>query len=140
MYSTHRLAFLVAAALALVPVEGRAQHDHWELNLHGGAIRVDLFEQPFWSPMVGARVMRHWDNGWGFGPFFDYAWEDDAIVYHNIPPVDVDMYFYGGEVNYTFGSGPFHPFLSESRTLAALQEIERVALDESLLDVAAPPP
>jgi membrane protein required for colicin V production len=36
--------------------------------------------------------------------------------------------------------GPYHPFLSDSKTLAAMQEIERVALDEDLLDVAAPPP
>jgi membrane protein required for colicin V production len=36
--------------------------------------------------------------------------------------------------------GPYHPFLSGSKTMAALEEIERVALDDDLLDVAAPPP
>lgn len=35
--------------------------------------------------------------------------------------------------------GPHHPFLSESMTIAAFEEIERVALTEDLLDVAAPP-
>ena len=131
MNSRHGFAFLVAAVLALAPVEGRAQHDHWELGIHAGAIRVDLFEQPFWSPMVGARIMRHWDNGWGFGPFFDYAWEDDAFVYHNIPAVDVDMYFYGGEVNYTLGSGPFHPFLSLGAGAATVELGPEVLTDLS---------
>jgi membrane protein required for colicin V production len=36
--------------------------------------------------------------------------------------------------------GPYHPFLSGSKTLAAFEEIERVAARDDLLDVAAPPP
>lgn len=36
--------------------------------------------------------------------------------------------------------GPSHPFLEDSLTVTAMQQIERVAEDEHLLDVAAPPP
>lgn len=131
MFSRHGFALLVASVLVLAPVEGRAQYDHWELNLHAGALRVDLFEQPFWSPLVGAKIMRHWDNGWGFGPFFDYAWEDDAVVYHNIPMTDLDMYFYGGELNYTLGRGPFHPFLSLGVGAATVELGPEVLVDLS---------
>jgi hypothetical protein len=102
-----------AAVTALAPAPAYAQFDHWELNLHAGLIRVDLFEQSHNSPLVGARVMRHWDNGWGAGVNFDYAWEDDAVIYHNIQRTDIDMYFYTFEVDYTVPlSGPVYPFVS----------------------------
>ena len=117
-----KFVLVAAAVVAFAPGRAYAQFDHWELNLHAGLIRVDLFEQAFNSPLVGARVMRHWDNGFGAGVNFDYAWEDEAIIYHNIQRTDVDMYFYTFEVDYTVPlSGPVYPFVSLGVGAATVQ-------------------
>jgi hypothetical protein len=121
------------------PATARAQYDHWELGVHAGVLWVDLFEQNTKMPAVGARVTRHFDNGWGLGPFFDYAWENDALVYHSMPLTDVQIYMYGGEVDYTFpSSGPFYFFVKSGVGAATVQldtigirEDERIFLEES---------
>lgn len=128
-------------ALALLGFTGTAaaQYDHWELGARAGVLWVDLFEQNTTMPTVGGRITRHFDNGWGVGPFFDYAWENDALVYHSMPLTDVQILMYGLEVDYTFPSpGPFY-FLVKTGAGAAtvkLDEIgdrveERIFLEES---------
>ena len=137
-----RFALGVALALALVGRTGvaSAQYDHWEIGVHAGVLWVDLFEQNTTMPLVGARVAKHFDNGWGIGPFFDYAWEDDALVYHSYPLTDVQIYMYGLEADYTFPApGPFYFFAKlgagaatvELDTIPVGREPERLFLRES---------
>jgi hypothetical protein len=116
-----------------------AQYDHWELGVHAGVLWVDLFEQNTTMPSVGGRVTRHFDNGWGVGPFFDYAWEDAALVYHSMPLTDVQIFMYGGEIDYTFPSeGPLYFFAKTGLGAATVtldsigtREEERIFLEES---------
>ncbi len=109
-----RITFGVALTLLLLA--GRAgvasaQYSHWEAGVHGGVLFVDLFEENTTMPVVGARVLKHFDNGWGFGPFFDYAWDSDVLVYHSYPLTDVQIYMYGAEADYTFpAAGPAYFF------------------------------
>jgi hypothetical protein len=108
--------YALGVVLGLLILAGRpgvaaAQYSHWELGVHGGVLWVDLFEQNTTMPVVGARILKHFDNGWGLGPFFDYAWDDDVLVYHSYPLTDVEIFMYGLEADYTFPSpGPFFFF------------------------------
>lgn len=109
--------FGLGVVLSLLILAGRpgaasAQFSHWELGVHGGVLWVDVFERNVTMPVVGARVIKHFDNGWGLGPFFDYAWDDDVLVYTSYPLTDVQIYMYGLEADYTvpIGNGPVYFF------------------------------
>jgi outer membrane protein with beta-barrel domain len=124
-----RYALLLVLGLAIVagkPGVASAQYSHWELGVHGGVLWVDLFEQNTTMPVVGARVLKHFDNGWGIGPFFDYAWDNDVLVYHSYPLTDVDIYMYGLEADYTFPSpGPAY-FFAKLGAGAATVELDTI--------------
>ena len=71
----HRILPALAALLALpiatiTPVH--AQSGPWELNLHGGALRHEVFGGSDVAPNVGAAVTHH-AAAWGFGATFDWA-------------------------------------------------------------------
>jgi hypothetical protein len=123
--------YALGVVLGLLIFAGRpgvasAQYSHWELGVHGGVLWVDLFEQNTTMPVVGARVLKHFDNGWGLGPFFDYAWDDDVLVYHSYPLTDVEIFMYGLEADYTFPSpGPFY-FFGKLGAGAATVELDTI--------------
>ena len=112
--------------LAGKPGDASAQFDHWELGVHGGVLWVDLFEQNTTMPVVGARVIKHFDNGWGIGPFFDYAWDDDVLVYHSYPLTDVEIYMYGLEADYTVPMGGPLYFFGKLGAGAATVELDTI--------------
>jgi hypothetical protein len=123
--------YALGVVLALLIVAGRpgaasAQYDHWELGVHGGVLWVDLFEQNTTMPVVGARILKHFDNGWGLGPFFDYAWDNDVLVYHSYPLTDVEIFMYGLEADYTFPSAGPAFFFAKLGAGAATVELDTI--------------
>ena len=95
------LLLLAAASATLGATSVRAQspashyiNRPWEFNVHLGALLFDDEIIDEGELMVGARLVRNWPSGWGFGGNFDYSQIED----------DVDVFLYSGEVDYTFGS------------------------------------
>lgn len=82
-----RLLHLVAVGLGVVasPTLLWGQSSTWELGLRGGVVRHDLLTAEHESdPVVGARLSRYTQGGWGFGvggewiPAGDVALADEA--------------------------------------------------------------
>lgn len=120
--SRYAVALLAVVALVAAPRAAQAQYDHWELNLHAGLLYNDLFESDATEPLFGAKVMRHWDNHWGFGVNFDYVPAGETVVYHNIPESDVDLYLTTLDLEYTIpSSGPAWAHLGVGAGVATVQ-------------------
>lgn len=86
-------------ALAGWSAEARAQATPYELNVHAGAFKWDEADDT--DVMVGSRIMLQYPSGWGWGGNFDWvkAEETDGPL-----DLDVNLYLYSFEIDYTFPS------------------------------------
>jgi opacity protein-like surface antigen len=84
----------------------------WELNVHGGAHFWDdntFGEGADTDFGAGARIFMNMPSGWGFGGNFDWI---AANTDFDGEDFDVTVYYYSGEIEYTFpAGGRIHPFL-----------------------------
>lgn len=102
---------LALGAFALLGWTGlaHAQANQYELNVHAGGLRYDLgvdddaFENTDTDVMLGARFLLTPGGTWGFGGNFDWV-NVDRFGTGFGDDIDVDMYLYSGELNYTFAS------------------------------------
>ena len=138
---------LAALLFFSLPADARSQYDHWAFDVHAGVFRTDLFEIRKTEPVIGARLMRHFDGGFGLGANFDYVPAGETEVYHSYPPTDVDIYMYNLEIDYTFPSpGPLYFFVTAGAgaattnldSIPADREPERLFLRESQTDFMLP--
>lgn len=88
--------FLVGPALA----QQRAYNPFppYELNIHAGGLFPDEGDS---NGLLGLRMMLHKASGWGFGGNFDWVPISDT-GFDEV--VDVNLYLYSFEVDYTFQS------------------------------------
>lgn len=105
------LAFVLTARPA--PAQSPASHYHrnnYELNLHGGALILDddfaasLGEADDTDGIVGARFLYNTAPGWGFGANFDWVPAGEIDLRGRDEDVDVNIFLYSAEVDYTFPS------------------------------------
>lgn len=105
-------AWVLAAGVAFAPSAAMAQHDYTELNVHVGALILDedLFGEDDTDVLLGARLAKHWDNGWGIGGNFDWTFADQITLRFDDgnggfdDDIDIALLLYSGEVVYTFPS------------------------------------
>ncbi|CAN5336288.1 hypothetical protein BH18GEM1_BH18GEM1_19850 [soil metagenome] len=117
----YMLALTLGAVLALGSATSLfAQHNHWEFNAHAGAFRYDLGfgddrDNEDTDVLVGARLARHWESGWGFGLNGDWIFADqiDLPATEENEDINIDLYLYYADLYYTFPSaGRANFFLS----------------------------
>ena len=96
-----------------------AQSDNWEFNLHAGIYQPDLgldiseidvddaTDDTDTDPVVGARLIKHWANGFDLGFNFDWVLLDkfDLPAGSENEDVNVNLYYYSADLGYTFPSG-----------------------------------
>ena len=96
-----------------------AQSDNWEFNLHAGIYQPDLgldideadlddeTDNTDTDPVVGARLIKHWANGFDFGFNFDWVLLDKFPLPAGSAneDVNVNLYYYSADLGYTFPSG-----------------------------------
>lgn len=108
------LALMLGAGLvASSPGSLFAQYNHWEFNAHAGAFRYDLGlddddddENTDTDVLAGLRLARHWESGWGIGVNGDWVFADqfDLPETAEDEDINVDLYLYSAEIDYTFPS------------------------------------
>lgn len=98
--------------------EASAQVSAWEFNLHAGAFQRDLgFDEGDDTDtdfLAGVRLMRHSDNGFGFGGNFDWVFADEFELGPGFEDEDVNIniFLYSAELQYTFPTtGPVDFFV-----------------------------
>ncbi len=102
---------LAALSVAVSPSVARGQHSYTELNLHGGSLTFDRGGSFFdtgndTDVLVGLRLARHSENGWGIGGNFDWVFADQLSLPLELGggDIDFDVLLYSLEVDYTFPS------------------------------------
>lgn len=112
------LRLMLGAGLALaMPAGLLAQQGQWELNLHAGVYQPDLgldvdeldlddsADDTDTDFLAGLRLMRHLENGLGFGANFDWVFLDEIELPDSIfedEDLNINLYMYSFEVGYTF--------------------------------------
>ena len=148
--------FALGAALALVPTarpasaQSPASHYHrnnYELNLHAGALILDddfaasLGEADDTDLLVGARFLYNTTPGWGFGANFDWVPAASIDLRGTDEDLDINVFLYSAEVDYTFPSpNRLHFFVGGgvgAATVSLGDEPERIE-DDSETDVLVP--
>lgn len=112
-------ALLGLAVLAFAAPDARAQGDAWEFNVHAGIYQPDLgldveeidvddaTDDTDTDPVFGGRLIKHWANGFGLGVNFDWVLLDkfDLPEGSENEDVNVNLFYYSADLNYTFPSG-----------------------------------
>lgn len=103
MRNTYVYALAAVFALAFA-TNANAQANPYEFNVHVGGLQYDLgFDEDDNTDtdvMIGARLTQHFESGWGWGGNFDWVLADELQT--GGEDIDVNLYLYSGEVNYTF--------------------------------------
>ncbi len=143
-----------ALALALTARPASAQspashysHNNYELNLHAGALILDddfaasLGEADDTDLLLGTRFLYNTAPGWGFGANFDWVPAASIELRGTDEDLDVNLFLYSAEVDYTFPSpNRLHFFLGGgvgAATISLGDEPEGVEND-SETDVLVP--
>lgn len=107
---------LLGALLVFASADALQAQNAWEFNLHAGAFQRDLgwdfgdFEDADddtdTDVLAGVRLMRHFDNGLGFGGNFDWVFASEIELPEGFEDedVNVNLFLYSAEVDYTFPS------------------------------------
>ncbi|MDX1660216.1 MAG: porin family protein [Gemmatimonadota bacterium] len=110
------MSVLLAALLSFAGADALNAQSLWELNLHAGAYQRDLGldieevdledrgDDTDTDVLVGARIMRHTESGFGFGGNFDWVFANAfelGPAFEN-EDADISLLLYSGEVDYTF--------------------------------------
>lgn len=96
-----RIAVAGLGLAFLGPAEARAQETPYELNIHAGGFRYDI-EDSDTDFLLGARFMLQYPSGWGWGGNFDWV-NVDRIPFGG-DDIEIDLYLYSFELDYTFPS------------------------------------
>jgi peptidoglycan-associated lipoprotein len=94
------LAFALVTAWPLSAASG--QTSTWELNLNGGVLRHDVFDESDTDLTVGGKLARYTRGGWGFGAKLDYIGAGERTLGTTL--VDVRLLRYAAEVDKSFPS------------------------------------
>jgi hypothetical protein len=148
--------FALGAALALAlparPANGQSPASHYhrnnyELNLHAGALILDddfaaaLGDADDTDLLLGGRFLYNTAPGWGFGANFDWVPAASVDLRGRDEDVDVNLFLYSAEVDYTFPSpNRLHFFVGGgvgAATLSLSDEPEAIE-DDSETDVVVP--
>ncbi|MGH7570603.1 MAG: outer membrane beta-barrel protein [Gemmatimonadota bacterium] len=149
--------FVLGALLALglmprtVQAQSPASHYHdnnYEFNLHAGALFLDdefassLGEADDTDGMVGLRFLYNTAPGWGFGANLDWvpAAQIDLGPSADDEDLDINVFLYSAEVDYTFPSpNRLHLFLGGGVGAATISlEDAPSSLDDSETDFLVP--
>jgi peptidoglycan-associated lipoprotein len=91
---------LALTLLAVLPMAAHGQTSTWELNLHGGALRHDVFDESDVDLGFGAKLARYTKGGWGFGAKVDFVDAGERRLEDS--PFDVRLLRYAAEVDKSF--------------------------------------
>jgi peptidoglycan-associated lipoprotein len=94
----HRCLLALATLLVPFATSALAQTGTWELNMRGGALRHDVFEESATDFTIGAKVARYTAGGWGIGAAIDFADAGERSLPEG-GPVDVLLLRYAAEVD-----------------------------------------
>jgi opacity protein-like surface antigen len=149
--------FVLGALLALgftaraVHAQSPASHYHgnnYEFNLHGGALFLDdEFARSFGETddidgMVGLRFLYNTAPGWGFGANLDWvpAAQIDLGPSAQDEDLDINLFLYSAEVDYTFPSpNRLHLFVGGGVGAATISlEDAPSGIDDSETDFLVP--
>jgi len=142
------LAIVLTARLATAQSPASHYHDNnYELNLHAGALILDddfaasLGEADDTDAILGARFLYNTAPGWGFGANFDWVPAASIDLRGRDDDLDVNLFLYSAEVDYTFPSpNRLHFFVGGgvgAATISLSDEPEGVD-DDSETDVMVP--
>jgi len=142
------LALVLTARLATAQSPASHYHDNnYELNLHAGALILDddfaasLGEAGDTDAILGARFLYNTAPGWGFGANFDWVPAASIDLRGRDDDLDVNLFLYSAEVDYTFPSpNRLHFFVGGgvgAATISLSDEPEGVD-DDSETDVMVP--
>ena len=142
------LAIVLTARLATAQSPASHYHDNnYELNLHAGALILDddfaasLGETEDTDAILGARFLYNTAPGWGFGANFDWVPAASIDLRGRDDDLDVNLFLYSAEVDYTFPSpNRLHFFVGGgvgAATISLSDEPEGVD-DDSETDVMVP--
>lgn len=92
------LAALIAAPFA---TSAFAQSSTWELNVRGGALRHDVFDESDTDFTIGGKLARYTAGGWGIGAALDYADAGERPL-ADVGSVDVRLLRYAAEIDRSF--------------------------------------
>ena len=95
----------IVLSLALLTISAslvHAQTSQWELEVHGGALRHDVFDESDTDFTIGGRLARYTAAGWGFGGALDYIDAGEQTL--DADPIDVRMLHYAAEIDKSFPS------------------------------------
>lgn len=98
----HRIVIAFAGLVfAMLASNAFAQSSTWELNVRGGALRHDVFDETDTDFTVGGRLARYTAGGWGIGAALDYA---DAGEHRLADAVTIDarLLRYAAEIDRSF--------------------------------------
>lgn len=98
----HRI-LLALAALIVAPLATNAfaQSSTWELNMRGGALRHDVFDESDTDFTFGGKLARYTAGGWGFGAAVDFADAGERPL-ADAASVDVRLLRYAAEIDRSF--------------------------------------
>lgn len=135
--SVYALAIAAAFGLAFA-TNATAQANPYELNVHVGGLQYDLGfdddDNTDTDVMLGARLTQHFESGWGWGGNFDWVLADEFQTPSG-EDIDVNLYLYSGEVNYTFPTtGRAKIFLSGGLGAATLSVSDIPGVDDDFDD------
>ncbi|MDX1660212.1 MAG: outer membrane beta-barrel protein [Gemmatimonadota bacterium] len=100
------LATILGLAFA---AQAHAQATPYELNVHVGALSLEDADDT--DLMVGARIMLQYPSGWGWGGNIDWVALDE-FGGPGGEDVDLNLYLYSFEIDYTFSPGSqLRPFV-----------------------------
>lgn len=98
----HRILLVLATLLAApFAAAALAQTSTWELNMRGGALRHDVFDESDTDFSIGARLARYTAGGWGIGAALDYVDAGERPL-ADVGSVDVRLLRYAAEVDRSF--------------------------------------
>lgn len=136
----HAWALTLSALVAfLVPRAAQAQHDYWELNVHGGALAYDLGidddedeDNTDTDVLLGARLAKHWESGFGIGL------NGDWVIADKIPfsfegqseDLDVNLFLWSLGLDYTFPSAGITNFFVTAGVGGASTSITDIPPDD----------
>lgn len=141
-------SLILGAMVALGAVDTALAQDAWELNLHGGAFQRDLGidsstldlegsdDDTDTDVIVGARLFRNTESGFGIGANFDYVFVDQIPTPgQEHEDINVALLLYSGEVDYTFPSESRARFFVGAGIGGATARVDDIpGSDESLSD------
>lgn len=141
-------SMVLGALLIFGGAETLQAQSMWEFNLHAGVYQPDLGfdsdaldiddegDDTDTDPVFGGRLFHHWDNGFGLGANFDWVLLDeiDLPTTAEDDDVNVNLFYYSGELAYTFPSDSRLKFGLSAGVGAATTQFDDLPGSEDFFD------